>query len=61
MTKPNRYTVGELAKEAADCRTLQHYDNIGLLHLQETEGGRRYIPMLICSNSRRFPSNKSVA
>ncbi len=41
---PNRYTVGELAKEVGlTVRTLQHYDNIGLLPPSgRTEGGRRY-------------------
>lgn len=44
MENRKHYTVGELAKETGlTVRTLQHYDNIGLLPPSgRTDGGRRY-------------------
>ena len=44
MDDEKTYSVGELAKATGlTVRTLQHYDNIGLLPTSgRTEGGRRY-------------------
>lgn len=42
--KEKRFSIGEMAQETGlTVRTLQHYDNIGLLPVTgRTEGGRRY-------------------
>ncbi|WP_141430740.1 MerR family DNA-binding transcriptional regulator [Bacillus sp. 03113] len=44
------YLVGELAAATGvTVRTLQHYDNIGLLPTSgRTDGGRRYYTKKIC-------------
>src|SRR5690554_4738859 len=37
-----KYTIGELAQMSGlSIRTLQHYDNIGLLRAERSENGRR--------------------
>ena len=43
MEKGTKYSIGEVAKfSGVTVRTLQYYDNIGLVPIEKDESGRRF-------------------